>query len=108
MGSRQCPHCGQYVAETLSTCPNCRELLDPAAHAHYDPERAVRARRDIRWGLIWMFVAAVIQYYSGGHDPFLERLPVDILPLVNQYLVPFLFLAGLALATAGAYRRLTA
>ena len=61
-------------------------------------------RGQIRRGLLYMLLAAVIYYLAGGYSPL--SLPVSINSAVNAYLVPLLFLSGLALTLYGLYQRL--
>ena len=56
-------------------------------------------RREIRRGLLYMLLAAVILYVAGGYGQF--RLPVTILPAVTSYLAPLLFFGGLGLSSYG-------
>jgi len=58
----------------------------------------------IRRGLLYMLLAGVVQYYAGGYSGF--TLPVEIDPVVFQYLVPGLFLLGLGLVVYGFYLKM--
>lgn len=60
-------------------------------------------RGQIRRGLLYMLLAAVIQYFAGGYSAL--NLPFPIAPLVTTYLAPFLFLSGLGLTLYGLYLR---
>ncbi len=57
----------------------------------------------IRRGLLYMFLAAVIGYFVSGSSPW--RLPVSVPHVVAIYLVPLLFVSGLALSLYGFYKR---
>lgn len=101
MGLRQCPACGRYVLDHLTQCPHCREPF--RAIQSQRVETAVETRPEIRRGLLYMFLAAVLYYFVGGHSPW--SFPIPSLPIVTDYLVPFLFLCGLGLTLYGLYRR---
>lgn len=101
MGRRQCGYCGKYVPEQATQCPFCREEL--AAPVEIRDPRTGWGRAHIRRGLLYMLMAAVIQYFTSGESAL--QLPYTILPLVRQYLLPFLFLGGLGLVVYGLYRR---
>jgi len=47
-----------------------------------------------------MLLAGVIHYFSAGYAMPLQ-LPVDIMPIVANYLTPLLFLGGLGLTLYG-------
>jgi len=50
-----------------------------------------------------MFLAAVIGYFASGSSPL--TLPVFVPHAVTTYLVPMLFVSGLALSLYGFYKR---
>ena len=59
----------------------------------------------VRKGLLYMLLAGVIHYFAAGYAmPF--QLPVNILPLVTNYLSPLLFLGGLGLTLYGLILRI--
>lgn len=58
----------------------------------------------MRRGLLYMLLAGVIYYFSAGYAKPLE-LPLAIQPVVTNYLVPLLFLAGAGLALYGLFLR---
>ena len=99
--TRQCPYCGKLLPISRSQCPHCRETL---------PEmRIVRAasvakRSQIRRGLLYILLAAVIHYFAGGYSAM--DLPFPIAPVVTVYLSPLLFLGGLGLTLYGFYLRI--
>lgn len=62
-------------------------------------------RQQIRRGLLYMLLAAVIYYFAGGYGAPL-RLPVQIVPAVTNYLLPLLFLGGLALTLYGFFQKI--
>ena len=53
----------------------------------------------MRRGLLYMLLAAVIQYFSGGYSGL--ELPIPIHPAVQEYLAPLLFLSGLGMVVYG-------
>jgi hypothetical protein len=57
-------------------------------------------RQQIRRGLLYMLLASVIYYFAGGYGAPL-RIPVEILPIVTNYLLPLLFLGGLGFTLYG-------
>jgi hypothetical protein len=59
----------------------------------------------IRRGVIYILIAAGLHFFTAGHSGF--QLPVQIDPIVNYCLVPFLFLCGLGLVVFGLFRRVT-
>lgn len=101
MGLRQCTSCGRYIADDLNQCPHCREPLRAFRSQH--AEGSVESPPQIRRGLLYMFLAAILYYFAGGHSPW--SFPLASLSIVTDYLVPFLFLCGLGLTLYGAYRR---
>ena len=101
MGRRQCGYCGKYVPEQATQCPFCREEVGPAVAIR--DARAGWGRSHIRRGLLYMLMAALIQYFTSGESAL--AFPYTIIPLVRQYLLPFLFLAGMGLVVFGLYRR---
>lgn len=56
--------------------------------------------REIRRGLLYMLLAVIIYYFAGGYGAA-PRIPVQIVPLVDNYLLPLLFLGGLGLCVYG-------
>ncbi len=98
---RQCVHCGKLIAVNLTQCPFCREVVPQVRLSRLG---APGGRAQIRRGLLYMLLAAVIYYFAGGYAAPLQ-LPVQIAPIVSQYLSPLLFLSGLGLALYGLYLR---
>ena len=110
---RQCPFCGLQVLRTATQCPSCREALPGAeGSAQHAPVRASQPRQRslVRRGLLYMLLAAVIQYFSGGYSAM--HIPVVVSSFVTSYLSPLLFLSGLGLTFYGLFgprnKRLTA
>jgi hypothetical protein len=96
--TRQCSFCGKQIAVTLNQCPFCREMVP---QVRLSRSSGSVGRQQIRRGLLFMLLAAIIYYFAGGYAAPLW-LPVQILPAVVNYLLPLLFLGGLGLALYGA------
>jgi len=104
MPRRQCPFCGTSVSETATQCHHCREALQPVPKTVGPGFEG--GRQQIRRGLISMLLAAITHYFAGGYPPV--EVPVRFVPIITDWLSPFLFLAGLGLVILGLYRRYTA
>ena len=63
------------------------------------------SKGEVRRGLLYMFLAAVIHYFAGGYSGM--TLPFPLSPVVTAYLSPLLFLSGLGLTGYGFYLRQT-
>jgi hypothetical protein len=99
MAVRQCPFCGKSVSTHLRQCTYCREGLAPVPEAKNERVNGGGGAQ-IRRGLLYMLLAAVIGYFAGGYSAL--KLPVPV-PLVTKYLSALLFLSGLGLAIHGYY-----
>jgi hypothetical protein len=98
---RQCPFCGTVVRRTAQVCQHCKESL-PEVRVLQVTQAVVPARRKsskVRRGLLYMLLAAVIQYFSGGYSAL--NFPFPINPLVTVCLAPLLFLSGFGLFVYG-------
>lgn len=101
VASRPCAYCGKPVPLRLDRCPHCREE---------QPEIRLSSRggsaggSQIRRGLFYMLLGAVIYYFSGGYSPMV--LPYNLSPLVNSYLAPIIFLGGLGMSLYGIFLRI--
>ena len=99
---RRCVYCGKAIAVHLTQCPYCREMI---------PERRAsrrsrsNGRQQIRRGLLYMLLAAVIYYFAAGYAAPLKP-PVQVVPFVTSYLSPLLFLGGLGLTLYGLFLRI--
>ena len=99
--TRRCVYCGKHMAAHLTQCPFCREAVPQVQLSRrMGPNGRVQMRR----GLLYMLLAAVIYYFAAGYAAPLW-LPLQILPVVVKYLLPLLFLAGLGLTLYGLYLR---
>jgi hypothetical protein len=66
--------------------------------------RASEGSGYVRRGLLWALLAGVFYYFAGGHSPL--TLPFAVPSFVNQFLVPLMFLAGVAMALYGLILRM--
>jgi hypothetical protein len=106
MQERICPFCGKPIGASLVRCPYCREAIPSGVAPLASRKTRSEGGSNIRRGLLWALLAAVIYYFAGGHSPL--TLPLTVPGFVTQYLVPLLFLAGVAMAFYGAYQRMQA
>ncbi|HEY2118656.1 MAG TPA: hypothetical protein VGH37_05680 [Candidatus Acidoferrum sp.] len=106
MQERICPFCGKPIGASLVRCPYCREAIPSAVASSGSRKTRSEGASNIRRGLLWALLAAVIYYFAGGHSSLTPSFTVP--GFVTQYLVPLLFLAGVAMALYGAYQRLQA
>jgi len=98
---RRCVYCGKQMAAHLTQCPFCREAVP---QVQLSRRTGPDGRLQIRRGLLYMLLAAVIHYFAAGYgDPIRIPLPAPVLPLVTQYLTPLLFLGGLGLTLYGLF-----
>ncbi len=99
MQKRQCAFCGKLIDAHLNQCPFCREMV-PQVRLSRSGRTSGRAK--MRQGLLYMLLAGVIYYFGAGYAKPLE-LPIAVQPAVTNYLVPLLFLGGLALTLYGVF-----
>jgi hypothetical protein len=102
MPERVCPFCGKSINVVLTRCPYCREAVPPAGVPVTTRSSASNARANMRRGLLWTLLAAVLYYFSSGRSPF--TIPFPIPEFVTLYLIPLLFLAGAAMAIYGLFQ----
>jgi hypothetical protein len=88
------------VSVHLKQCAYCRETL-PSTRCKRTESPTRSGGTQIRRGLLYMLLAAVIGYFAGGFSSL--KLPISVLPVVTRYLSPLLFLSGLGLAIYGYY-----
>jgi hypothetical protein len=98
MSKRQCPYCGITVAEARTACPHCHSVLPEIHVTHH---RDIHAHTEIRKGLLYVLLAAVISYFAGGYSAM--EVPYPIQPIVTICLSPMIFLGGLGLTLHGFY-----
>ncbi len=103
--TRRCVFCGKHMAAHLTQCPFCREAVP---QVQVSRRTGSNGRRQIRHGLLYMLLGALIHYFAGGYGaPFFQiPLPAPVMPLVTQYLTPLLFLGGLGLTIYGLFLRI--
>ncbi len=106
MPARQCPFCGKTISGLHSQCPFCREAVAPVpvpqVGIHLAGSReGSSGNRKIRQGLLYMLLAAVVQYLAGRYGASVLHVPAHIQPLLTFYLVPLLFAGGLGLSIYG-------
>ena len=95
--TRRCVYCGKHMAVHLAQCPFCREAVP---QVQLTRRTGPDGRQQMRRGLLYMLLAAVIYYLAGGYSAPLW-LPVQVLPVVTNILVPLLFFGGLGLSIYG-------
>ena len=89
------------MAAHLTQCPYCREAVP---QVQLTRRTGPDGRTQMRRGLLYMLLAAVVYYFAAGYAAPLW-LPVQVLPVVVNYLLPLLFLAGLGLTLYGLFLR---
>ena len=89
------------MAAHLSQCPFCREAVP---QVQLTRRSGPNGHQQMRRGLLYMLLAAVIYYFAAGYAAPLW-LPVQVLPVVTNYLLPLLFFGGLGLSIYGLYLR---
>jgi hypothetical protein len=89
------------MAAHLNRCPFCREEVP---QVQLSRPRSSSGRAQIRRGLLYMLLAAISYYFAAGYGTPLQ-LPVEIMPIVTNYLLPLLFLSGLGFTAYGLFLR---
>ena len=105
MARRECPFCGKNVSAALTQCVFCCEALPPLPRSAQAKSRGVSSDggSQVRRGMLYMLLAAVIGYFAGGYSAM--ALPFPLNPVLTTYLSPMLFLGGLGLSAHGYYRQ---
>jgi hypothetical protein len=100
--TQRCAYCGKQMAARLTQCPFCREAVPTVQVLR---RTGSDGGSQIRRGLLYMLLGAVIHYFAGGYGApvFQIPLPAPMMPLVTQYLTPLLFLGGLGFAVYGLF-----
>ena len=102
--TQQCSHCGRQIHRAVKQCPYCRE-----AQAESRPSLAsaprIQPTGNFRSGLLLMLLSAVAHYFAGGTSPL---LPGETSSRLLSYMVPVLFVSGLAISLRGVFQRLRA
>jgi hypothetical protein len=104
MEKRSCPFCGKPIGAALARCPFCREAIPQLYQAPGSRSVPSNGQAYVRRGLLWALLAGVIYYFAGGHSGL--NLPFEVPSFVTQYLVPLMFLAGVAMALYGLFLKL--
>jgi hypothetical protein len=99
--SRPCAFCGKPIPSQLKRCPHCREEVP---EVRLSVRAGKNGRTEIRRGLLYMLLAAVIHYFAGGYSGM--KLPDALNSALVVYFAEFLFLAGLGLCLYGCYLRI--
>jgi len=99
--SRPCAYCGKPVPTRMNRCPYCREEVP---QVRLSARSGKDGRREVRRGLMYMLLGAVIYYFSGGYSAL--HLPYPLNPLVTTYLAPVVFLGGFGMCLYGFYLRI--
>ena len=99
--SRPCAYCGKPVPARMNHCPYCREAVP---EVRLSARTGKDGRREVRRGLMYMLLGAVVYYFSGGYSAL--RLPYPLNPLVTTYLAPVVFLGGLGMCLYGIFLRI--
>jgi hypothetical protein len=103
--TQRCAYCGKQIAARLTQCPFCREAV---ATVQMTRRSGPDGNRQIRRGLLYMLLAAVIHYFAGGYGAPVYQLPLPapVMPLLTQYLTPLLFLGGLGMTIYGFFLKI--
>ena len=101
MATRQCGFCGETIGIRTEKCPHCYRDIPPMVVMNKQDNSAENSRL-FRRGLLYMLMAGVFYYLTSDQSPF--EVPFTVPPLVDQALVPLLFLSGLLLALFGLLR----
>jgi hypothetical protein len=101
VATRPCSFCGKPVPTRMNHCPYCREAVP---EVRLSSRSGKDGRREIRRGLVYMLLGAVIHYFAGGYSAL--NLPYPIMPLVTTYLSPVVFLGGLGLFLYGVFLKI--
>jgi hypothetical protein len=103
--TQQCIHCGRRIRKHLKQCPYCRETQSehrPSSSAR----QSIRTTGHFRSGLLLMLLSLAVHYFAGGYSPLV--LPNEISSPALTYLVPLLFVSGLAMSLWGFFLRVRA
>ena len=96
MSTRQCPYCGKTITDIRTECPHCHAAIPEIGITE---KRDTRSDAEIRKGLLYVLMAAVIHYFASGNSAM--QLPFPIQPVVTIFLSPLLFLGGVGLTLHG-------
>jgi ABC-type thiamin/hydroxymethylpyrimidine transport system permease subunit len=77
-------------------CPHCHAAMPQIVVTEQED---THRSKQIRRGLLYVLLAAVIHYFAAGYSAL--PVPYPILPIVTVVLSPLLFLGGLGLVLHG-------
>jgi len=107
MAVRQCSYCGKPIPVEVLQCTHCGAKLRPyVADPVYDTHRPIDAPGLVRRGLLWMLLAGAAFFFAAGHSPW--ELPFQFHPMLADWVLPLLFLAGFGQMVYGLYCQFTA
>jgi hypothetical protein len=101
VATNPCAYCGKPVPSRLNRCPYCREEVP---EVRLSARAGKNGRREIRRGLVYMLLGAVIYYFAGGYSAL--SLPISLTPWITTYLAPLVFLGGFGMSIYGLYMRM--
>jgi hypothetical protein len=99
---RQCPYCGKAIPAQVRECPYCDATLRAYMPDISRSSRSGQVRRLLRRGTLWMLLAVVVYYFAAGYSPW--DFPFSFAPMLVDWVLPLLFLAGFGQAAYGLYR----
>ena len=102
--TQQCIHCGRQIRRGVTQCPYCREAQAEQRPSMYAPQ--IQTHGHLRHGLLLMLLSGVVHYFAGGYSPL--ALPGGINSPLLSYLVPLIFVCGLAMSLWGFFLRIRA
>lgn len=105
MSARQCPYCGKVIPHQVRECPYCDATLRAYVPDRSRSPQAGEAKKLLRRGSLWMFLAVVVYYFAAGYSPW--EFPFSFAPMLVNWVLPLLFLAGFGQATYALYRHFT-
>ena len=88
----------------LKRCPACREEVPEIRVTSHPVAGRTPGRDQMRRGFLYMLLAGVVQFFAGGYSGM--NLPITVPPMVSEYLVPLVFLAGLGMLVYGLCQRM--
>jgi hypothetical protein len=104
VASRPCAYCGKPVPARMNRCPYCREEVTEVRLSSPLAPVGGNGRREIRRGLMYMLLGAVLYYFVGGYSGL--SLPFTLSPWLITYLAPAVFLGGLGMCLYGFFLRM--
>lgn len=103
--TQQCIHCGKRIRRGVTQCPYCREAQAEQRPVSTAPP-SIQTRGHFRHGLLLILLSGVVHYFASGYSPL--ALPGDISSPLLTYLVPLIFVCGLAMSVWGFFLRVRA